>query len=91
MDCAEARKRTRDVVRQTPSDVARSAPVILMVSGGADSMALLHMAATNWLTLADGVGSARCNKSAFHVLHVNHLPRQMQTLTSTLFKQLATR
>ena len=34
------------------------APVILMVSGGADSMALLHMAATEPLDLGDGLGLA---------------------------------
>ena len=51
------------------------APVILMVSGGADSMALLHMAATEPLDLGDGVGLARIAKERLHVLHVNHLLR----------------
>ena len=52
-----------------------AAPVILMVSGGADSMALLHMAATEPLDLGDGVGLARVAKERLHVLHVNHLLR----------------
>lgn len=52
-----------------------TAPVILMVSGGADSMALLHMAATEPLDLGDGAGLARVAKERLHVLHVNHLLR----------------
>ena len=52
-----------------------AAPVILMVSGGADSMALLHMAATEPLDLGDGAGLARIAKEHLHVLHVNHLLR----------------
>ena len=52
-----------------------TAPVILMVSGGADSIALLHMAATEPLDLGDGVGLARVAKERLHVLHVNHLLR----------------
>ena len=50
-------------------------PVILMVSGGADSMALLHMAATEPLDLGDGTGLASIAKERLHVLHVNHLLR----------------
>lgn len=52
-----------------------SAPVILMVSGGADSMALLHMAVAEPLDLGDGAGLARIAKERLHVLHVNHLLR----------------
>ena len=52
-----------------------AAPVILMVSGGADSMALLHMAATEPLDLGDGAGLVRVAKERLHVLHVNHLIR----------------
>ena len=51
------------------------APVILMVSGGADSMALLHMAATEPIDLGDGAGLTRVAKERLHVLHVNHLLR----------------
>lgn len=52
-----------------------AAPVILMISGGADSMALLHMAATEPLDLGDGTGLASIAKERLHVLHVNHLLR----------------
>ena len=52
-----------------------AAPIILMVSGGADSMALLHMAVTEPLDLGDGTGLARIAKERLHVLHVNHLLR----------------
>ena len=52
-----------------------AAPVILMVSGGADSMALLHMAATEPLGLGDGAGLAHVVQERLHVLHVNHLLR----------------
>ena len=52
-----------------------AAPVILMVSGGADSMALLHMAAAEPLDLGDGAGLVRVAKEHLHVLHVNHLLR----------------
>ena len=51
------------------------APVILMVSGGADSMALLHMAVTEPIDLGDGAGLARVAQERLHVLHVNHLLR----------------
>lgn len=52
-----------------------TAPVILMVSGGADSMALLHMAVTEPFDLGDGAGLACIAKERLHVLHVNHLLR----------------
>ena len=52
-----------------------AAPVILMVSGGADSIALLHMAVTEPLDLGDGAGLSRIAKERLHVLHVNHLLR----------------
>ncbi len=51
------------------------APVILMVSGGADSMALLHMAVTQPLDLGDGAGLVSVAQERLHVLHVNHLLR----------------
>ena len=50
-------------------------PVILMVSGGADSMALLHMAVTEPLDLGDGAGLTRIANERLHILHVNHLLR----------------
>ena len=48
------------------------APVVLMVSGGADSTALLLMACTEALDLDDGRGPARIARERLHVLHVNH-------------------
>lgn len=54
------------------ADVALSAPVILMVSGGADSTALLVLAATSTLDIEDGRGQARIARERLHVLHVNH-------------------
>ena len=53
-----------------------AAPVILMVSGGADSMALLHMAAMEQIDLGDGAGLVRVAQERLHVLHVNHLLRE---------------
>ena len=53
-----------------------AAPVIPMVSGGADSMALLHMAATEQIDLGDGAGLVRVAQERLHVLHVNHLLRE---------------
>lgn len=49
-----------------------SGPVVLMVSGGADSTALLVLAATSELDIDDGRGHARIARDRLHVLHVNH-------------------
>ena len=51
---------------------ASAAPVVLMVSGGADSTALALMACTSTLDIADGRGQARIARERLHVLHVNH-------------------
>lgn len=48
------------------------APVVLMVSGGADSTALLVLAATSALDIDDGRGKARIARERLHVLHINH-------------------
>ncbi len=49
-----------------------AAPVVLMVSGGADSTALLLMACTSKLDIMDGRGVASIARERLHVLHVNH-------------------
>ena len=52
-------------------DETRS-PVVLMVSGGADSTALLVLAATSTLDIDDGRGNAHIARERLHVLHINH-------------------
>ena len=54
------------------ADVELAGPVVLMVSGGADSTALLVLAATSSLDIDDGRGTARIARERLHVLHVNH-------------------
>lgn len=54
------------------TELAGAAPVVLMVSGGADSTALLLMACTSRLDIADGRGAAPIARERLHVLHVNH-------------------
>ncbi len=50
----------------------QNAPVLLMVSGGADSTALTLMACTGTLDIDDGRGVAHIARERLHVLHVNH-------------------
>lgn len=54
------------------ADEELAGPVVLMVSGGADSTALLVLAATSALDIDDGRGVARIARERLHVLHVNH-------------------
>ena len=58
-------------------DPDQGGPVVLMVSGGADSTALLVLAATSRLDIDDGRGQARIARERLHVLHVNHCLRGM--------------
>ena len=65
--------RLHPVASGRASDAAGpAAPVVLMVSGGADSTALLVMACSSKLDLCDGRGPARIARERLHVLHINH-------------------
>ena len=59
-------------------DATTRAPVVLMVSGGADSTALLVLAATSTLDIDDGRGPTRIARERLHVLHVNHRIRGVE-------------
>lgn len=75
--------------RTAPEDLA---PVILMVSGGADSTALLVLAATSQLDLEDGSGPAHIARERLHVLHINHQLRPIDAEEDEEFvRQLSAR
>ncbi|MBY4797834.1 tRNA lysidine(34) synthetase TilS [Collinsella sp. AGMB00827] len=54
------------------ADEKLNAPVLLMVSGGADSTALALLACTSRLDIDDGRGVATIARERLHVLHINH-------------------
>ena len=59
------------------ADASGRAPVVLLVSGDADSTALLVLAATSALDIFDGRGEARIARERLHVLHVKQCERGM--------------
>lgn len=67
--------------KKTPDN----APVVLMVSGGADSTALLLLAYYASLDLMDGCGKQRIAHDRLHVLHVNHELRGLDALEDEEF------
>lgn len=70
---------------QDPKDLL--APVILMVSGGADSTALLLLAIESELDIEDGRGCAKIARERLHVLHVNHQLRGIDAQEDEEFVQ----
>lgn len=81
-----------DALAARPLPPSPSSPVILMVSGGSDSTALLVRAARGELDLADGRGPARVEPGRLHVLHVNHCLRGAASDGDELFvRDLAAR
>lgn len=73
-------------------DLDLAGPVVLMVSGGADSTALLVLAATAKLDIDDGRGLARVARERLHVLHVNHSLRGIDAEEDEEFvRELASR
>ena len=48
------------------------APVVICVSGGADSVALLHKALFSTLDIDDGMGETHINRSRIALFHLNH-------------------
>lgn len=74
------------------SDAEGRAPVVLMVSGGADSTALLVLAATSRLDIDDGRGRSRIARERLHVLHINHQLRGIDAEEDEEFvRELASR
>ncbi len=68
----EGRVRMINALCATPLPPQAASPVILMISGGSDSTALLMRAATGVIDLFDGAGEVHIDPARLHVLHVNH-------------------
>ncbi|MEE8715432.1 MAG: tRNA lysidine(34) synthetase TilS [Coriobacteriales bacterium] len=64
-----------DALMQAALPAREDSPVIVMVSGGSDSTALLVLAATGELDLRDGRGPRRIDPARLVTLHVNHCIR----------------
>lgn len=74
-----------EVLQMTAAPRGDDDPVVLMVSGGSDSTALLVRAATGTLDLADGRGERRLPTSCLHVLHIDHCLRGDDSTGDALF------
>ncbi len=68
----EGRVRMINALCATPLPPEATSPVILMVSGGSDSTALLMRAATDVIDLFDGAEPQHIDPARLHVLHINH-------------------
>ena len=64
-----------DALATEPAPRCAASPVVLMVSGGSDSTALLVRAVRGELDLMDGAGRHKVDPGVLHVLHVNHCLR----------------
>ena len=64
-----------EALNAVPAPVVAASPLILMVSGGSDSTALLMRCATAPVDLMDGLGSRTLERDNLCVLHVNHCLR----------------
>lgn len=90
MPSVSRRYATGEQLFERPSgrpDPERQAPVVLMVSGGADSTALLVLAATSALDIDDGRGLAHIARERLHVLHINHQLRGLDAQEDEEFVQ----
>ena len=64
-----------DALNAVPLSVEPDSPIVLMVSGGSDSTALLVRSSSGPIDLKDGRGPRRLPCESLHVLHVNHCLR----------------
>ena len=64
-----------DALNAMPLAVEPNSPIVLMVSGGSDSTALLVRSSLAPVDLKDGHGPRRLPRESLHVLHVNHCLR----------------